>query len=84
MGRNEARLKDDALRNNKVQEFEKRKLVIYEEPQSMMSTHSFDNLGGDKPNDYTSGFNINDTKKKISFTKKLKHKLKAIFTTKNS
>ena len=68
MGRNEARLKDDALRNNKVREFEKRQLIIYEEPESMMSTHNFDNLGGDKPNDYTSGFNINDTKKKISFT----------------
>jgi len=68
MSRTQTRLKDDALRNNKVREFEKRKLVIYEEPESMMSTDNFDNLGGDKPNDYTSGFNINDTKKKISFT----------------
>jgi curved DNA-binding protein CbpA len=68
MGKAQARLKDDALRNNKVQEFGKRELIIYEEPQSMMSTHNFDNLGGDKPSDYTSGFNINDTKKKISFT----------------
>ncbi|SVB37101.1 uncharacterized protein METZ01_LOCUS189955 [marine metagenome] len=68
MNRTQTRLKDDALQNNKVKEFEKRKLIIYEEPESMMSTHNFNNLGGDKPNDYTSGFNINDTKKKISFT----------------
>jgi len=64
----QTRLTDDALQNTKVSNFEKRKLIIFEEPESMTSTQNFDNLGEDKSNDYTSGFNINDKKQNISFT----------------
>ena len=64
----QTRLKDDSLINSNIQNFQKRNLMIYEKPESMASTDNYDVLGGETVSDYTSGFNINDKKKKIAYT----------------
>ena len=64
----QTRLKDDSLKNSNIQNFQKRSLMIYEKPESMASTDNYDVLGGETVSDYTSGFNINDKKKKIAYT----------------
>ena len=58
----------DHIKNAKVRQFDKQTMVIFEEPKSMMPTDAFDTIGKDKVTDFTSGFNINDKKKKIAYT----------------
>jgi len=57
-----------SIQNARLKQFDSRRLVIYEEPQSMIPTDSFDTIGKEKVTDFTSGFNINDKKKKIAYT----------------
>ena len=64
----QTRLKDNSLCNSNINQFQKRNLMIYEKPESMTLTDNYHVLGGEKITDYTSGFNINDNKKKIAFT----------------
>ena len=58
----------DHVKNAEIKQFDKQAMVIFEEPKSMMPTDSFDTIGKDKVTDFTSGFNINDKKKKIAYT----------------
>ena len=64
--RNNVRENSDSM--NKVQKFENRNLVIYNEPKMMTSTDNVYNLGQEQVDDYTKGFNINDKGKKIHYT----------------
>jgi curved DNA-binding protein CbpA len=56
------------IKNSQLKRFDKQTMIIYEEPESMRPTDSFDTIGKDKTGDFTSGFNINDKKKKIAYT----------------
>jgi len=56
------------VKNSQLKRFDKQTMIIYEEPESMRPTDSFDTIGKEKTGDFTSGFNINDKKKKIAYT----------------